>query len=124
MTAEFRGSFPKQGLPPKRRKRIKPVSDKRRAENEQRREAVLAAYGRYPDCQLCAPLAAHGIRTGCNGKADDADEVLRRSAGGSITEVIVDGEVQIRPVGRRCHRWVTEHPKEAREWGLEARPHG
>lgn len=117
--SEFRGSFPKQGMPAKRRKRLKPVSDRRAAENIERREAVVAAFGQYPDCALCAPLAEHGIRTGCNGKADDADELLRRSAGGSITDVS-----NIRPVGRRCHRWVTEHPAEARAWGLELRPHG
>jgi hypothetical protein len=115
---EFSGPFPKQGMPSKRRKRLKPVSDRRRAENVERRENVMAAFGRYPDCALCAPLAAHGIRTGCNGKADDADEVLRRSAGGSITDV-----GNIRPVGRRCHTWLTEHPEEAREWGLEGRPY-
>lgn len=117
MTLERRTPM-KRGKPMKRT-RLKGVSDRRRAENIERREAVIAAFGQYPDCALCQPLAAHGIRTGCNGKADDADELLRRSAGGSITDV-----ANIRPAGRRCHTWVTEHPKEAREWGLELRPHG
>jgi hypothetical protein len=116
---EFSGPFPKQGLPAKRRKGLKPVSDKRRAENIERREAVVAAFGQYPDCALCGPLAAHGVRTGCNGKADDADELLRRSAGGSITDV-----ANIRPVGRRCHDWIGANVALAREWGLELRPHG
>lgn len=102
------------GIGGMRRTRIRPVSDKRRAENIQRREALHAAFGQYPDCTLCPELRAHGITTGCNGKADDADEILRRSAGGSITDV-----ANIRPVGRRCHDWATAHPREMREWGLE-----
>jgi hypothetical protein len=87
--------------PLKRTGRLNPVSDKRRAENLERR------------CALCGPLRAHGIVTGCNGWADDADEITRRSAGGSITDV-----ANIRPVGRACHRWIGEHPAAAREWGL------
>lgn len=101
---------------PMRRTRIKPMSDKRRAENRERRKVLHAAYGTHPPCALCEPLQAHGITTGCNGWADDADEILRRSAGGSITDVS-----NVRPVGRECHRWITTHPREAREWGLEAR---
>lgn len=100
-----------------RRSRIKPVSDKRRAENAERRANLHAAYGQFPRCELCAPLRSHGIVTGCSGWADDGDEKLRRSAGGSIID-----PANVRPVGRRCHRWLTEHPKEARAWGLELRP--
>lgn len=96
-----------------RRTRIKPVSDKRRDENVERRAALHAAYGQFPDCALCGPLRAAGIVTGCNGRADDGDEVLRRSRGGSIID-----PANVRPVGRKCHRWVTEHPTQAAELGL------
>lgn len=99
-----------------KRSRIKPVSDKRRRENAKRRKNLHAAFGSHPRCALCQPLRDHGITTGCSGWADDGDELLRRSAGGSITD-----PANVRPVGRRCHRWITEHPKEAREWGLEHR---
>lgn len=99
-----------------RRTPIKPMSAKRRRENRQRRKALHDAYGENPLCALCQPLQAHGITTGCNGWADDGDEILRRSAGGSITD-----PDNVRPVGRECHRWLTEHPAAAREWGLEAR---
>ena len=95
---------------------IAPVSAKRRKENAKRRKVLHAAYGSHPPCALCGPLRAHGIVTGCNGWADDGDEILRRSAGGSITD-----PANVRPVGRDCHRWVTEHPRLARDWGLEAR---
>lgn len=93
---------------------INPMSDRRRKENRERRQAVIDAFGTHPRCELCKPLQAHGIVTGCSGWADDADEILRRSAGGSITDV-----ENIRPVGRACHRWATEHPNAMREWGLE-----
>ena len=102
-----------------KRSRIKPMSDKRRKENEQRRAILHAAFGSHPRCALCAPLAEHGIFTGCDGWATDADEILRRSAGGSITDVD-----NIRPVGRLCHRFATEHPAAMREWGLERSRYG
>lgn len=95
------------------RTRINPISDKRRAENVDRREALIAAYGQFPDCTLCEPLRAAGIVTGCNGRADDGDEILLRSRGGSIVD-----PANVRPVGRRCHEWVTTHPTKAKELGL------
>lgn len=99
------------------RKPLRRVSKKRARENRQRRANLHQAYGQHPRCQLCEPLRAHGIVTGCNGWADDGDEIVRRSAGGSITD-----PENVRPVGRLCHRWVTEHPDDARAWGLERRP--
>lgn len=108
--------------PPRRkraRKRVNPVSEKRQAENDERRAAAMARWGRYPDCELCQPLRDHGVVTGCDGRATDLDERLRRSAGGSITDM--DGA---RPVGRACHRWATEHPREMRAWGLEGSRYG
>ena len=98
---------------------LRRVSKKRQAENAKRRAVLHATYGTHPRCQLCEPLHAHGIFTGCDGWADDADEVLRRSAGGSITDV-----TNIRPVGRLCHRFATEHPAAMREWGLEGSRYG
>ena len=96
-----------------KRSRIKPMSAKRRAENRKRRKVMLATYGERPRCALCGPLMARGVVTGCNGWADDADEILRRSAGGSITD-----PENVRPVGRRCHDWIGANTKLAREWGL------
>lgn len=98
---------------PLKRTRIRPVSKRREAENRQRRQAVHDQWGEHPRCALCEPLQAHGIHTGCNGWADDADEITRRSAGGSITDVS-----NIRPVGRKCHMWIGANPRLAREWGL------
>ena len=75
--------------------------------------ALHAAYGQFPACTLCEPLRAAGIVTGCNGRADDGDEILRRSRGGSIID-----PANVRPVGRLCHSWVTTHPRLAAELGL------
>ena len=99
-----------------KRSPIRRVSKKRQRENRERRRVMHATYGDNPRCVLCAPLLAHGVVTGCNGWADDGDEILRRSAGGSITD-----PANVRPVGRDCHRWLTEHPALARAWDLEAR---
>ena len=98
-----------------KRTELRRVSKRRAAENRLRRQVVREAWpdGR-PPCALCGPLREHGITTGCDGWADDVDEVLRRSAQGSIVDI-----ENLRPVGRRCHIWGTEHPREMRAWGLE-----
>lgn len=92
---------------------MKRISTKRAAANRRRRKALLDAYGARPRCSLCIPLREAGIVTGCSGFADDGDEIKRRSAGGSIED-----PANVRPVGRRCHRWVTDHPERAHELGL------
>lgn len=97
-----------------KRTRLRPVSQKRAAENRERRAILRKVYGEHPPCALCEPLRARGVVTGCDGRADDGDEILRRSAGGSITD-----PANVRPVGRLCHSWATAHPKEMRAWGLE-----
>lgn len=96
-----------------KRTRLMSMSAKRRKENKERREVVRATFGEHPPCFLCGPLRAFGVVTGCDGRATDVDEILRRSAGGSITE-----PANIRPVGRKCHDWIGANPKLAREWGL------
>lgn len=89
------------------------MSKKRQKENRERRAAAHARFGPRPRCALCEPLLAAGIVTGCNGWADDADEIKRRGQGGSITDMD-----NVRPAGRRCHDWVTTHPQRAHELGL------
>ena len=89
------------------------VSKKRAAENRKRRGTILAHYGQHPRCFGCQPLAELGIVTGCNGWADDAHEILSRARGGSITD-----PDNVIPLGRRCHDYVTTHPREAEAAGL------
>ena len=104
----------KRGGGPARSGRLRPVSAKRRRENVERRRVLHDTYGPNPACWACPILAGAGIATGCDGRADDGHELLRRSKGGSIVDL-----ENVRPVGRACHRWITEHPTEARRLGLE-----
>lgn len=81
---------------------------------------MTAAYGQHPVCHACLPLQLVGIdraRTGCNGWAVDAHELLSRGRGGSITD-----PANVAPVSRECHRWITEHPDDAEAAGLAHRP--
>jgi hypothetical protein len=89
-----------------RHARIKPVSDRRRAENRDRRKMADTEFGPRP---LCA------IRwgPGCTGLADDLDEILSRGRGGSITDA-----ANTTPGCRWCHTQKTEHPAEAEARGL------
>jgi hypothetical protein len=89
------------------------VSKKRAAENRQRRRLMIRQFGEHPRCYGCRPLAELGIETGCSGWADDAHEILSRARGGSITD-----PDNVIPLGRRCHDYVTTHPREAERAGL------
>lgn len=84
-----------------RRSSLKPVSDKRRAENVERRRVVLAHFGENPVCQRCNAA-----------RAVDAHEVVPRSQGGSITDVN-----NIRALCRACHDWIGANPAQARADG-------
>ena len=95
---------------------LRPVSARRLADNRRRRTNLETVYGHRPACHACLPLALVGVdrdRTGCNGWAQDAHELVSRGRGGSI----VDPE-NVRPVSRACHRWITEHPGDAEAAGL------
>lgn len=83
---------------------IKPVSDKRRAENRQRRAMVNALYPERPGCG----------RPGCPRLADDIHEPLTRARGGSIT----DPGNQV-PLCRPCHDEVTFRPESELGWAYE-----
>jgi hypothetical protein len=95
-----------------RRVGIKPMSRKRRRENRIRKRNMITAFGQQPMCQLGPALALFGINV-CDGRAMDANEVLLRGRGGSITD-----PANVTPGCRPCHTWVTEHPIEAVELGL------
>jgi 5-methylcytosine-specific restriction endonuclease McrA len=90
-----------------RHARIKPVSDKRRAENRQRRRMADAVFGPSPEC---------GIRwdADCRGLADDLHETLSRArSGGDIT----NPDICV-PACRPCHSKVDDNPAEAERRGF------
>jgi hypothetical protein len=103
------------------RKPLRPVSKKRAKVNAERSRVVHERWGRNPRCEGCTPLALLGITsatTGCDGWATDAHEIVSRARGGSITDTD-----NILPLGRSCHRFVTENPEIAEAAGLSRSRH-
>lgn len=82
---------------------VKPVSDRRRDENVERR-ALADSFGPDPVCRF----------PGCSAPADDLHELIRRSQwrGG-----LVDRD-NVVPICRPHHDWVTTHPDEAHDLGM------
>ncbi len=90
----------------RRRGWLRAASAKRQAVMQERRkviEALLAERG--PGCE--ARLV------GCDGRAVDCHEVLRRSQGGSLTD-----PANLLLLCRPCHSFLTEHPQMAVELGF------
>lgn len=83
---------------------LKPVSDKRKAENRLRRKIAHATFGRNPQC----------VAPGCTEEAWDCHEPLTRARGGSITDA-----ANMAPLCRDHHDEITfEEPDWAYECGL------
>lgn len=108
-------------------------SAKREAVGEVRRELVASMLAKHARCQAGAVILGHlftldaglavgggtwrAVRTGltCAGEGapQDVHELLRRSAGGSITD-----ESNCIAVCRVCHEWIHANPAAARKLGL------
>ena len=88
----------------KKRKWLKPVSEKRAAQNEQYKIRRLVFLAANPKCQ-CG-------REGCNRKA-----VEIHHAKGRVGANFLD-EKTWRAVARVCHRWAEMNPNEAKKAGL------
>jgi hypothetical protein len=95
---------PADPVPAPPRKRINPVSDKRRAENRERR---AMADRRWPDRRDGTVMCA---KPGCGHPADDLHEILPRGRGGSITD-----EENTIPLCRQHNEELTLEPA----WGYE-----
>jgi hypothetical protein len=91
----------------KKRRRIKPMSEKRIAENEVRAALLMSLLlERGNRCEArCCPECSH--------VATDGHEKLTRGRGGSIVEA-----ENILLVCRICHDWIHGHPLESIELGL------
>ena len=76
---------------------LRPVSSKRRKEQKKRTDYLRSIEADMAVCERC-----------WHAKATDCHEVLRRSQGGSITD-----PANLRLLCRPCHRWLTEHPRQA-----------
>jgi len=100
----------KQGTPvTKRRKRIKPVSEKRKPINEARR---LFNQRLPAKCDIRSPV--------CWGKAQAWHEAIKRSAGGEITpslKALEQGQ-KFFAACNACNDFCEQHPAWAKESGF------
>ena len=85
---------------------LRAASAKRQAVLRERRKVIeTLLVERGPECEARLD--------GCDGRAVDCHELLRRSQGGSLTD-----PENLLLLCRSCHRWVTEHPADAVAAGL------
>lgn len=115
-----RGAPLKQGSTLQRRTPIRPVSDKRAADNRVRRAMAAAMFPERPLCVVYELSQQHpgvipdGVISGCRRWADDLHETLSRARGGSIT----DPEVAVAPC-RACHDVLTFTPESELGWAYQ-----
>lgn len=101
------------GAPLQRRTRLRPVSDKRRAIQRQRRELVDRVLTTRPRCEVGDIIRGTDRIHPCHIWATDVHEPLTRARGGSIID-----EDNTLSVCRSCHDWIHHHPSEAQMLGL------
>ena len=97
-----------------RSRRLRPRAAKQAAAYVERRAFVAEYLAAHPWCE--ARLE------GCAGRSVDVNEVTRRSHGAAIFPGQKGKRVtEYAAVCRPCHSWISEHPKLAKEFGLEVR---
>lgn len=101
--------------PLRRRSRLSPVSPKRVAIRDERREFVAQVLATRRWCEACPIL--HGPY-GEVRPASDVHELVRRSQGSPIvpSQGLELGDVLA--VCRGCHHWIGDNPAEAVRLGL------
>ena len=95
------------------RKPLKPVSDKRKAAQPERRAFVADMLRRSPGCQIGSPI--------CTGRATQVHEAIKRSQGGAIVPGPLATE-QGQEFFTSCWAcnclWVEQNDHEARRLGF------
>ena len=105
-----------------RRSRIKPVSEKRRLENIERKRAMEEAFGprSWWQCEVLKRLldgdTRYAIMGQCLGDIN-GHELLKSSQGGSRTDM-----ENVVPLCNFHNCWVEDHPLAADELGLVIHP--
>lgn len=89
--------------------RVRPQSDRRKAEAPLRRAFVVEVLTERPWCEI-------RWDDGCTGRAVDVDELLSRAQGGSILD-----PDNVQTACRYCHDRKHAHPDEAAARGLTVR---
>lgn len=94
---------------------LRPVSARRAAENRERRAMVAALFPERPLCEVREARATVGLPPlpGCTTWADDVNEIVRRSQGGSITD-----PANVNTPCRPCHDVLTFTPRSELGWAL------
>jgi hypothetical protein len=89
---------------------IRKVSPRRAKENRVRRKNLIAEFGPNPECAI-------KWDAGCRGWAEHGHEILKRSRGGSITDVS-----NVVPACDYCNGQVEDFPDEAmkRGWAVHS----
>jgi hypothetical protein len=96
----------------KKRKPINQRSEKMETYYEEvRRPAVAAIQGTPCEARISDEIP---VVWKCDGIAVDIHEIVSRRQAGSLPLAVELGTMN---VCRRCHNWITEHPKEAHEMG-------
>lgn len=104
----------KRSGPIKRKSPMKRQSAKTRSATPARRSFVAEQLADRPYCE--AGVLIEDDRHECGMHSTEIHEPLRRSQGGSITDV--ENSVSI---CRACHRWVHDHPRLSYDLGLLVR---
>jgi hypothetical protein len=101
---------------PMRRTPLRRTSAKRDAANRQRRAVLAEAYPERPYCTVWIARMVAGLPPlpGCTRWGDDANEIVRRSQGGSITDL-----ANINTPCRPCHDVITFTPRSQLQWARD-----
>lgn len=97
----------------KKRRPLNPRSEKMEEYYETvRRPAVAAIQGAPCEARVSDFV---DVKWECDGYAVDIHEIVSRSQAGSLPLAVELGTMN---VCRKCHNWITEHPREARDMGF------
>ena len=106
-------SSPLKATQPMKRSALKPMSDKRRAVNVQRKEAMLAHFGKRETWKCTVKDI---IGTPCFGEIN-GHEILSRARSGQSDANLLDMSGIIL-VCNHHNSWIEDNPKRAHELGL------
>jgi hypothetical protein len=92
------------------------VSEKRAAENRERRAMIARVYPERPPCTVSQARIGAGMAPlpVCTGQADDVHEPLSRARGGSISD-----EGNATAPCRPCHDVLTFTPESELGWAYD-----
>ncbi len=105
----------KRGNKQLKRTPLKPRSDKMKSKYVDRRKIVSDMLNEYQSCEACIIFSVYDGKSGIVrvNKTVDVHEIINRSQNGSILD-----KKNLLAICRKCHRRVTDNPKQAELVGL------